>query len=93
VPLKGKAVMPKVINLRGRLDIDVPDDPAPRLRPRASRYAPRRRSGLSAPWIRMRCPWIVSIHNSPSFLRVMMGSAKRLRYSGDLFGLPQVGPT
>jgi hypothetical protein len=38
VPLKGKAVMPKVINLRGRLDIDVPDDPAPRLRPRAAKF-------------------------------------------------------
>ena len=38
MPLKGKAVMPKVINLRGRLDIDVPDDPAPRLRPRAAEF-------------------------------------------------------
>jgi hypothetical protein len=30
--------MPKVINLRGRLDIDVPDDPTPRLRPRAAKF-------------------------------------------------------
>jgi hypothetical protein len=30
--------MPKVINLRGRLDIDVPDDPAPRLRLRAAEF-------------------------------------------------------
>jgi len=30
---QGQAVTPKVINLRGRLDIDVPDDPTPRLRP------------------------------------------------------------
>ena len=35
---QGQAVMPKMINLRGRLDIDVPDDPAPRLRPRAAKF-------------------------------------------------------
>ena len=94
MPLKGKAVMPKVINLRGRLDIDVPDDPAPRLRPRASRYAPRRRSGLSAPWIWMRCPWLVSIHNSPLVLEGNDGFGKAPKIlPGDLFGLPQVGPT
>ena len=35
---QGQAVMPKMTNLRGRLDIDVPDDPAPQLRPRAAKF-------------------------------------------------------
>ena len=48
---------------------------------------------MSAPWIRMRCPWLVSIHNSPLVLEGNDGFGKAPKIlPGDLFGLPQVGP-
>ena len=92
MPLKGKAVMPKVINLRGRLDVDVP----------TTRH---RNFGRELKICAAEAIWIVRPVDSdavplgsfdPQFPLVIegndgFGKAPKI-LPGDLFGLPQVGP-